>query len=201
MNDLQNKVIKIDSKEEKASTFGPMIKIKDEKGLSYSVYKNKKDGGTSVAWEQMPNVGDEVSISYKEETKTHPEHGQVTYRTIRGFNKDLAQGQANYNQQAPKLQNGPNMAPQEAQTDTFGRRLTLYGMVNGRLAAGADIESISKELPLLSLLADEIDVIAKRPASMNTAQVKIIQANEEPLPEELPIIQQEDINVDDIPFN
>lgn len=46
-NKLINQVIQLTSKEQKLGKFGPMVKIKDEKGLTYTVYKTKKDGTIS----------------------------------------------------------------------------------------------------------------------------------------------------------
>ena len=45
MNDIQNKVITITSVETKSTTSGKvMLKIKDQKNLSYQLWKNKQDG-------------------------------------------------------------------------------------------------------------------------------------------------------------
>jgi hypothetical protein len=95
-NKLLNKAITLSAKEEKLQGGKPVIKIKDEKGLTYTVYKLKQDGSTSVAWEQIQslNVGDAVQISYTEEIKDSPQYGKVTYRTIRAFNKDIGEGMA-----------------------------------------------------------------------------------------------------------
>jgi len=69
---LINAVIQLTSKEEKAGKFGPMAKIKDEKGLTYTVYKTKKDGTVSVAWEQLQklSVGDMVQVSFQKKSST-----------------------------------------------------------------------------------------------------------------------------------
>jgi hypothetical protein len=92
-NKLLNKAITISGKEEKLQGGKPVIKLKDEKGLTYTVYKTKKDGSTSVAWEQLQelNVGDTVQIGYMEDQGEY-EGKTVTYRTIRNFNKDIGEG-------------------------------------------------------------------------------------------------------------
>lgn len=94
MSDLQNKVIQVASKEEKAGPFGPMVKIKDQDGKTYTVFKNKKDGTTSVAWEQMPAVGDTVQIGYAEEDGEY-EGKPFKRRTARSFNSDIGNGVTN----------------------------------------------------------------------------------------------------------
>ncbi|MEK6279365.1 MAG: hypothetical protein AABN95_03350 [Acidobacteriota bacterium] len=50
---LLNKAITISAKEEKLQAGKPVVKLKDEKGLTYTVYKFKQDGTKSVAWGQL----------------------------------------------------------------------------------------------------------------------------------------------------
>ena len=86
MNDIQNKVITITSVETKSTTSGKvMLKIKDQKNLSYQIWKNKSDGSESVAYQGYNKlgepVGQNVEIAYKEDTGDY--NGKpVTYRTI-----------------------------------------------------------------------------------------------------------------------
>lgn len=121
MNDkLINKVISITSMETKAGQYGAMAKIKDEKGLTYTVFEQKKDGSTSVAWEQLQSlkIGANVQISFSEEVKTHPEHGNYTARTIRSFNEDIGNGASNYANQSPSTPSafpGRGEAPRASQ--------------------------------------------------------------------------------------
>jgi hypothetical protein len=69
--------------------------LKDEKGLTYTVYKFNLDGAESVAWGQLQslNLGDTVQIGYVEDLGEY-EGKSVTYRTIRAFNKDIGNGMA-----------------------------------------------------------------------------------------------------------
>ncbi len=86
MNDIQNKVITITSVETKSTTSGKvMLKIKDQKNLSYQIWKNKQDGSESVAYQGYEKlgepVGQNVEIAFKEDTGDY--NGKpVTYRTI-----------------------------------------------------------------------------------------------------------------------
>lgn len=110
MNDskLINKVITIKSKEEKPGQFGPMMKIKDEQGLTYTVYKTKKDGTVSEAWKALPEIELEssVQIGFASEIKPKPTgEGSYEARIIRSFNKDIGSGVANY-------QNNTNSRPE-----------------------------------------------------------------------------------------
>lgn len=89
--ELQNKVITVSAKEEKLQGGKPVMKIKDEQNLTYTVYKTKQDGTTSIAWGQIPDIGNTVQIGFVEQPGEY-EGKAITYRTIRTFNKDVAQG-------------------------------------------------------------------------------------------------------------
>jgi hypothetical protein len=94
MNDLINKVIQVSAKEEKLQGGKTVMKVKDEKNLVYTVYKTKQDGTESVAWGQIPDIGETVQIGFVEQQGEY-EGKAVTYRTIRTFNKDIGNGVAN----------------------------------------------------------------------------------------------------------
>jgi hypothetical protein len=92
-NKLINKVITISSEETKKTQYGLVKKIKDERGLTYSVFDTKRDGTESVAWAQYKElqIGDTVQISYVEEPKEF-EGKKYMARTIRNFDKDIGNG-------------------------------------------------------------------------------------------------------------
>jgi hypothetical protein len=135
-NKLLNKAITISAREEKLQGGKPVVKIKDEKGLTYTVYKLKQDGSTSIAWDQLRElvVGDIVQVSYVEEIKDSPTYGKVTYRTIRNFSKDIGNGMKNAGlyQTAPQTQkprSGQNFSSQKGSNDAFGQKIgySRYG--------------------------------------------------------------------------
>src|SRR5262249_14024142 len=128
---LINAVIQLSSKEEKLGKFGPMMKIKDEKGLTYTVYKNKKDGTVSVAWEQLQSLslGDMVQVSFAEDVGDY-EGKPVTYRTVRAFNPDIGNGVANSSSLAKSSNSGQHTASQGHSNDAYGRRLGIQGHIN-----------------------------------------------------------------------
>lgn len=124
-NKLINAVIQLASKEEKAGKFGPTAKIKDEKGLTYTVYKTKKDGTISVAWEQLQKltVGDMVQVSFAEEVVNHPEHGNYTARTVRAFDSDIGNGMANSSAQQKSINGEANRGQSgHSKDDAFWER-------------------------------------------------------------------------------
>lgn len=114
MSDLSNKVITIKAKEEKAGPFGPLMKLKDQDGKTYTVFKTKKDGTVSVAWEQMPGLEETVQASYAEEQGEF-EGKAYTRRTIRSFNSDIGNGVAN----AKETHYEPNIASQSESKEEF----------------------------------------------------------------------------------
>lgn len=211
MNDLLNKVITVSAKEEKLAGGKPVMKIKDEKGLTYSVWKFKQDGTESVAWGQIPDLNTATQIGYVEDVKQDPQHGTVTYRTIRNFNPDLVNTQdrgelplktpnnasqgipnANYKSLNDKVETSNEFWDKKA----YKQCLWNYWLKNSAntLTAG--------ELQLVWDVFNQIEQDAdKRFATGMEKARAIFKTVEEPLPEELPTIHvEQDINVDDIPF-
>jgi len=83
MGDILNKTITITTAEEDSKR----IKIKDERNLTYSIWKLKKDNTESMAymlWQKMPNKFQTVEISYTE-TPGDYQGKAITYRSIIGF--------------------------------------------------------------------------------------------------------------------
>lgn len=117
---LLNKAITISAKEEKLQAGKPVVKLKDEKGLTYTVYKLKQDGTESVAWGQLSDLslGDTVQIGYVEDQGEY-EGKAVTYRTIRTLSTDIAQGMTNASAQIESPRSGANNASQGASNDDF----------------------------------------------------------------------------------
>lgn len=193
-NKLLNKTIQISAKEEKLQSGKPVVKIKDEKGLTYTIYKFKKDNSVSIAWEQMEklSLGENVFIGYVEEINDSPEYGKVTYRTIRTISTDIAQGVANYQSQTETPHSVADFKPQTPSNDAYGRRLAIHGMVNGLLASGTKPNQI--DLTELLILEDKIEVAltGTPPVSPDIADMAR-EMEDEPLPEE-------PLNVEDIPF-
>lgn len=137
---LLNKAITIAEKVEKLQGNKTVMKVKDEKGLTYTVYKTKQDGSTSVAWDQILdlNIGDTVQIGYVEDLGEY-QGKKVTYRTIRNFNKDIGEGQKQYNQynpapQAKSSNTGQSGRSGEVSRDEFSRRLGIQGHLNALLS-------------------------------------------------------------------
>jgi hypothetical protein len=207
-NKLINAVIQLTSKEEKAGKFGPMAKIKDEKGLTYTVYKTKKDGTVSVAWEQLGelSVGDMVQVGYAEEIVTHPEHGTYTARTIRSFNPDIGNGVANSSAQqqsarseAPRSSQGPSNS--ETFWDMKAYSECVWGYWLEGYTEGAEPLS-QKEMDLVWDVFKQIEKDADKrfnPSALRQSVAK--HAPKVILPDEdLPVIQHEEHLEDSIPF-
>lgn len=202
MDKLLNKAITISGKEEKLQGGNPVVKIKDEKNLTYTVYKTKQDGSESVAWQQLQelNLGDTVQIGFVEDFGEY-EGKKVTYRTIRNFNKDIGEGMVNASQ-SKSSNTGHSGASQRESSEAFGLRLAIHGMINGLLAGGHSPQDVSVMLPELFGLEEDIEKRLSKPASLNVAEGKIAKANEGTIdPQEL--FEEEyttSISVEDIPF-
>ena len=200
---LINQVIQLTSKEEKLGKFGPMMKIKDEKGLTYTVYKTKKDGSVSVAWEQLQtlNLGDMVQVSFAEDTGDY-EGKPVTYRTVRAFNADIGNGVANSSAQAKSSNPEANRGQSERSGDAFGRRLRVQGHINA-LLSNTEYYSPNNTITVANLVKEAIaieDEAEKQLAPSSFRQAVRAKAPQV-VEEDLPVIQQgDDTDVEDIPY-
>lgn len=200
-NKLINAVIQLTSKEEKTGKFGPMAKTKDEKGLTYTVYKTKKDGTVSVAWDQLQalSVGDMVQAGFAEEIVEHPEHGKYTARTIRSFNSDIGNGVANSQAQAKSSNLGHSGASGGVlKDDAFWEKQahekccslwTAALMQRGTLA----VPNFDEFWTIFQAIKADGN---KRFSPLRQAVQKHAPAV---MDEDLPVIQQDE-DVDDIPF-
>jgi hypothetical protein len=207
---LLNKAITISAKEEKLQAGKPVVKLKDEKGLTYTVYKLKQDGTESIAWGQLSELvlGDTVQIGYVEDIKDSPEYGTVTYRTIRSFNKDIGEGMKNHQAlntppQAEKPRGGANNAS-SVKSESFWEQqayekcCSLWGASllqrldkpNPELIVGHYIETGVFHRLFQAIKADG----AKRFSPVSDEPVKTE-------PEVVPTLHaDEDMDVEDIPF-
>lgn len=203
MDKLINAVIKLQEVSKKSGQYGQIAKIKGDDNHTYTVFEQKKDGSISAAWEQLGGLqlGQSVQIGYVENpgTFTDKETGQTKNyisRIIRVFNTDIGSGVQNHENRSSQGQIGVS----DAKPDNFGLRLAIHGMVNGLLAGGNTPQQVSGLLPDLFRLEEDIEIRLNKPVSMNTAEAKINKFSDGSPVDDLPEIQQEDINVEDIPF-
>lgn len=183
MSDLFNKVITVKAKEEKAGPFGPLMKIKDQDGKTYTVFKTKKDGSVSVAWEQMPELEATVQIGYAEEDGEY-EGKPFKRRTIRSFNADIGNGVAN----AKETRYEPLSASQSESKEDFGRRLAVHGFLNAQInCKGLEIITV-EDVRLAIVLEDMVNLELAKPKGWAELGQKL---KEEAV---------EEISTEDIPF-
>lgn len=191
-NDLLNRTITVSGKEEKLQGGKPVMKIKDEKGLTYTVYKTKQDGTESVAWGQIPDLNTATQIGYVEEVKQHPEHGSITYRTIRNFNPDLAnttpKAEKSTTEQNPASQGKSSGYPDEKHWEMVNYKTLLRTIYT---------DAIINNLKLLPNWKDEAWITHKEIEADANKRFFVYSEKEETVPvpvyNELPIIQQEQI--------
>jgi hypothetical protein len=207
--ELINKVITVKGKEEKIQGGKPVMKIKDELGLTYTVYKTKQDGSESAAWKQMPSLEETVQIGFVEQDGEY-EGKKVTYRTIRVFNKDIGQGVANHQAQtSTTLYQAKNS---ELKNDKFWEQQAYEKCCS--LWASADIQNgvqtghiidnvINQGMYWKLFQAIKADgkkrffVYSEKPSLQIPPEP--INGYQESTLDELPTIQQ-DLDVSDIPF-
>src|SRR2546423_6471035 len=164
MNQLINATISIVEMSDKRGQYGLIKKIKGknlETGQTntYTVHQTKKDGGFTVAWEQLSgiSIGDTVSVGYAEQSGTMQDGTPFTSRIIRNFDKTVGEGRKQYIQHNPAPQaQSPRIndsgASQRESSEAFGKRLAIHGMVNGLLASGVAI-AVIQEPTIKDLLA------------------------------------------------
>jgi hypothetical protein len=201
---LLNKAITISAKEEKIQGGQPVVKLKDEKGLTFTVYKLKQDGTESVAWKQLAelSVGNTVQIGYVEDLGEY-EGKTVTYRTIRNFNSDIGEGMANAASQPESPRSGANSASggQAVDWDKLGYLKTLSLWAQGYSDTEGFIHDLENGLLWKKFQAIQAEA-DKRFSQLRQAVAAVAPELVEPLPEELPTIQigEEYPDPADIPF-
>lgn len=191
------KAITLSGEEKKVLSNGStVVKIKDEKGLTYSFFMKKKDGTQSKAFEgyQDFNLGDTVEIHYSEEQKTY-EGKTYPQRSIAFFGNKVEST-------APQPESPRGEAPARSQStsgrdfdkEAVGKCQSLF--LQAYIQSG---HSFSEAL----LQAGQ----AKKLAAMvgygqaETVAPDIQESAEKMASEELPTIQQdEDVDFSDIPF-
>ncbi|MDQ3820050.1 MAG: hypothetical protein M3362_20565 [Acidobacteriota bacterium] len=203
-NDLIMKAITLSGEEKKVLSNGStVVKIKDEKGLSYSFFMKKQDGTISKAYGGIQNfqLGDTVEIYFSEQEKSY-EGKSYTLRSIAFFGEKVSPSA-----QAEKHRGEAPSVSQGGSNDAFGRRLGVQGHINSLLSnpeyynhllvkGGLTIERIVNEAIAIEVEAEkQLNPSAFRQAVQAHAPKVVLPE------EELPTLQQgEDISVEDIPF-
>ena len=167
------KAITLSGEEKKVTAQGSaIIKIKDEKGLTYSFFMKKQDGSESKAYEGYKKfqLGDTVEIHYSEQQRTTSDGKPYTARSIAFFGEKVS-GSA-------QAQNASPRGSQSVKSDSIIRQVAFKGAIEMAVAGKIDLVAVEK---------------------YTNAFERIIQGySSEPA---LPVIQQdEEINVEDVPF-
>lgn len=176
MNDLIMKAITLSGEERKVTQNGStIIKIKDEKGLTYSFFMKKQDGSDSKAYEgyQRFQLGDTVEIHFKEEQRTTQDGKPYTARSIAFFGEKVST--------PAQIQNASPRGSQSVKDSSIIRQVAFKGAIEMAVAGKIDLVAVGKYTTIFE------DIInGYKP--------------EEPK-DELPTINQdEELNVEDVPF-
>ncbi|MDC6706039.1 hypothetical protein OEZ83_27110, partial [Leclercia adecarboxylata] len=113
-----------------------------------SFFKNKKDGGTTQAYQQFQDMdlksGSIVEIGFKEVP-----YKDGTIKNILGFREPNIMATPQQTTQSQIVQPRANSSVQneyKAPTqDAFGRRLAIHGLINGLLAGGTLPQDVNVE--------------------------------------------------------
>jgi hypothetical protein len=197
-----SEIIQIQSIE--ASDWGVKINASDKR--VFNVSRTKQDGTTTVAWQQMLDMGlkgadpitnspgAKVEIWFKEVPNKHG----GTSRYISSFKEAgtrpvglLFGNGGNTSAPAQKSSPGANSEPTRESNEAFGKRLAIHGFVNGMLASGASIETVKGQLNQLIEFEDAIDKVLN-PSKFRQQVMKVAPKVVEPVEPDLPIINQDE---------
>jgi hypothetical protein len=197
-NDLIMKAITLSGEEKKVLSNGStVVKIKDEKGLSYSFFMKKQDGSISKAYEGYQNfqLGDTVEIHLSEQEKSY-EGKPYTLRNIAFFG-DKVSGSAPV--ESPRGE--ASSASQVASGDAFGRRLGIQGHINALLSNPGVYGMQAKGMRIDNIVSLAIEIEDEAEKQLNPSAFRqVVQKHAPQVAEELPVIQQgEDFSDDELP--
>lgn len=217
-NDLLNAVI--ETVVISPTDYGVKFEAQDKK--VYNVPKTLKTGGFTKAWEQLVTMnfkprdpitgesGTVVAIGYVE---TPNKHGG-TSRYIRNFREtnELPTSQPEVPREVKKPDSVANFAPQGESKDDFGRRLTIYGMVNAEIAFKGIRKLSESDIDTVIAFQEILDEKIKNPTLKQPPKVEKVSSDIKELADEMQReadeMQREaeseketrEINGDDIPF-
>lgn len=199
---IYNKGITIQEISMKSVKSGNRYVLKDHEGKTFGFFTTKQDGSDTQAFAQFKSmdlrVGNTVTVGYVEDEFEVNDNGVqksviskkiISFRELNGEPSQTALADQTGRGGAPRASQETFNRTTENGNDAYGRRLALHGFVNGMLAGGATVETIARDIPALLRLEDTIEKALSevRPVSPITE-------------DELPVIQQEEINVEDIPY-
>lgn len=211
MDKLINVVIKIQEIIKKSGQYGQIAKIKGDDNHTYTVYEQKKDGSTSVAWELMDSlgIGDSVQVAYAEKEGEY-EGKKYISRIVRNFDFDIGNGvqNAQMNNQPSPAQTTPSVANNASQSesrDEFSRRLGIQGHINA-LLSNPNYYNPDNSPTIALLVKEAIAVEDEAEKQLNPSSFRQAVQAKAPhiVDDELPVIQQGEglspEEVEDIPF-
>jgi hypothetical protein len=144
-DEIINKVITISSVEQKTASNGnPFFKLKDENGLTYTMWTTKKDGTEQKCFSYFKTLGLEatgktVSIGIKEDQGDY--NGKpVTYRTIIGMRETSDVDKAYVASQTPQA---PQASGLEDEIKSLKFRLSL---IEGKLGIEAPKQPLEAQI-------------------------------------------------------
>lgn len=194
-NDLIMKAITLSGEEKKVlNTGSTVVKIKDEKGLTYSFFMKKQDGSISKAYEgyQKFQLGDTVEIHFSEQEKSY-EGKPYTLRNIAFFGEKVS-GATPVEKPRTNDSRGQSASPgRDFDAENVGKFQSLF--LAAFLQAGNTFSDALLQVGQAKKLAEMVVYGQMEKVAPD------IQERAEQMSHELPVIQQgEDLSLEDIPF-
>lgn len=191
------KAITLSGDEKKVINGSTVVSIKDEKGLKYSFWEKKQDGSFSKAYEgyQKFSLGDTVEIHYSETEKTNKEGKTYTARGIAFFGDKVTPTIQAEKPRSEAPTNSQGVSGRDFDKEAIGKCQSLF--LQAYIQAG---HSFSEALLQVGQAKKLATIVVYGQGETILVAPDIQEAAEQMAREELPTIQQEDINVEDIPF-
>jgi hypothetical protein len=183
---------------------GKKISIKGNSGRvhTYSIWKTKQDGSDSATYSQFKNmglhVGSTVMVGYvidEYDTEINGVPKRIQSKKIINFREtNETPSQTASRQESSNL--GHSGASQRGSSDAFGRRLGVQGHINALLS------NPNYYSPVGDTMLSIPDLVREAIAVENEAEKQLLPEAIRPtnLTEDLPVIQQDEVDVSDIPF-
>lgn len=196
-NDLIMKAITLSVEEKKVTAQGStIIKIKDEKGLTYSFFQKKQDGSDSKAYEGYKNfsLGDTVEIHYSEQQRTTPDGKSYTARNVAFFGEKVPSSVPVETASGGSPSASQGTSGRDFDKEAVGKCQSLF--LQAYIQAGHSFSDTLLQVTTAKKLAEQVVY-----GRTETVAPDIQESAEQMASEELPTVQVGyDLEEEDIPF-
>lgn len=201
-----DEILNVDVRIEGIQDTGSQVKIKGSDGKTYSFFKDKQTGGSTVAFTQFGDmglkVGDTVNVGYKVKSFTMQNGREGTVNNVTSF-RETNQKPVVKTPVAQQIAPGASrMGQVEPKTDwdKIGRVKALCGMVNGMLSSGKEVGDVLLQINRLGQVLARIEDVAGKPLPRNVPDPITRASDPEDVNQAISEAQAEELSVKDVPF-